>query len=59
MNPNKKMDGGRRNLTHKWREIFRRRRVHDPMLVLNMSIFNFGGGWERILNPLKIRENAG
>jgi hypothetical protein len=33
--------------------------MHDPMLVFNMSIFNFGGGWERILNPLKIRENAG
>jgi hypothetical protein len=34
-----------------WRglhKIFRRRgRRHDPMLVLNMSIFNFAYGWSR------------
>ena len=35
----------------------RRRRQHDPMLVLNMSIFNFEGGWSRIFNPIKVREN--
>ena len=30
------------------RRIFRRRaRRHDPMLVLNMSIFNFTDGWNR------------
>ena len=58
MKPNKKMDGGRRNLTHKWREVFRRRRVHDPMLVLNMSIFNSGSGWTEIFSPLKARENV-
>jgi len=25
----------------------RRMRSHDPMLVLNMSIFNFTDGWRR------------
>jgi hypothetical protein len=30
------------------RRLFRRRvRRHDPMLVLNMSIFNFTDGWSR------------
>jgi len=30
------------------RNAFRRRaRRHDPMLVLNMSIFNFTNGWRR------------
>jgi hypothetical protein len=30
------------------RKVFRRRaRGHDPMLVLNMSIFNFTDGWSR------------
>jgi len=28
--------------------------MHDPMLVLNMSIFNFDGGWNRTFSPLKI-----
>jgi hypothetical protein len=29
-------------------KIFRRRaRRHDPLLVLNMSIFNFTDGWSR------------
>ena len=36
----------------------RRRRMHDPMLVLNMSIFNVGNGWDRIFNPLKAYENG-
>ena len=54
----KKIDSGRRNLTHGWREIFRRRRVHDPMLVLNMSIFTAGNGWDRTFNPLKAHENG-
>ena len=44
-------------LTHKRRHYFQnRRRQHDPMLVLNMSIFNFEGGWSRIFNPIKARE---
>jgi hypothetical protein len=29
------------------------------MLVVNMSIFNFGGGWERLFNPVTVRENVG
>ena len=49
----------RQNLTHRWQEMFRRRRrMHDPMLVLNMSIFNFADGWNRTFNPLKIHENG-
>jgi hypothetical protein len=37
----------------------RRRKRHDPMLVLNMSIFNTaGGGWQRILTPFKTHENG-
>jgi len=48
-----------RNLADKWREMFRRRRrMHDPMLVLNMSIFNFTDGWNRTFNQLKIHENG-
>jgi hypothetical protein len=58
MNSNKKIYGERRNLAHKWRELFRRRRGHDPMLVFNMSIFNSADGWNRIFNPLKVYENG-
>ncbi len=36
-----------------------RRRRHDPMLVLSMSIFNFEHGWSRVLNPLKTHETVG
>ena len=44
--------------TDKLRNYFqKRRRQHDPMLVLNMSIFNFEGGWDRIFNPINAREN--
>jgi len=33
------------------RSIFRRRRqIHDPMLVLNMSFFNFTDGWNRVFS---------
>lgn len=40
-------------------KLWRRRKRHDPMLVLNMSIFNTdGGGWQRIFNPLKAHENG-
>ena len=36
------------NFWHTVRTIFRRRaRRHDPMLVFNMSIFNFTDGWSR------------
>jgi hypothetical protein len=60
MNSRRKMDGGRllgeqQTSTKLFR---RRRRVHDPMLVLNMSIFNVGNGWDRTFNPLKAHENG-
>jgi len=48
-----------RSLAGTWREMFRRhRRRHDPMLVLNMSIFNFADGWSRTFNPLKTHERG-
>jgi len=44
---------------NKWRKWFRaRRRWHDPMLVLNMSIFNSGSGWNRVFNSVRARENV-
>jgi hypothetical protein len=31
-----------------WRKIFRRSRsAHDPLLSLNMSLFNYTDGWSR------------
>ena len=43
----------------KSRKCFRaRRRGHDPMLVLNISIFNSGSSWNRIFNPVPQRENV-
>jgi hypothetical protein len=45
--------------TRRWRGTrSRRSRRHDPMLVLNMSVFNFESGWNRILNPVKTYENV-
>jgi len=42
-----------------WRVIFRRRRKkHDPLLVLNLANFNFVDGWDRVFNPLKTRERG-
>jgi len=36
------------NFRSRLRELFRyRAHRHDPMLVLNMSIFNFTDGWNR------------
>jgi len=35
----------------------RHRRRHDPLLVFNMSTFNFDSGWNRIFNPTRQREN--
>jgi hypothetical protein len=32
-----------------WRIFRRSSRRHDPMLVLNMALFNFTGGWNRAL----------
>ena len=34
------------------------RRSGDPWLALNMSIFNFEGGWSRIINPIEVHENC-
>jgi len=49
----------KRRLAHKWREMFqRRRRMSDPLLVFNMSIFNFDHGWNRIFTQFKIHENG-
>ena len=46
-------------LQRKWHRIFRRRRErHDPLLVMNMSIFDFDGGWNRIFNPFKAHDNG-
>jgi hypothetical protein len=48
-----------RSFARKWREMFRRhRRMHDPMLVLNMSIFNFANGWDSVFNSLNNRERG-
>jgi len=56
LNPKLGNSGGRRNAGRRWREIFRaRREMHDAMLVFNMSIFNSGGGWSRVLNPFETR----
>jgi hypothetical protein len=38
--------------------ISRRWRIHDPMLVFNMSIFNYTDGWSRTFNPLKTHERG-
>jgi hypothetical protein len=39
---------------------FRRRRpAHDPMLVLNMTIFNFADGWNQTFNPFKAHQTVG
>jgi hypothetical protein len=47
MKTNQRENNFRRTL----RKIFRRSvRRHDPMLVLNMSIFNFTDGWRRTLS---------
>jgi hypothetical protein len=31
-----------------WRIFRRSSRRHDPMLVLNMALFNFTDGWNRV-----------
>jgi len=67
-----KIDGGRfptqqetriktsqRRLAHNWREMLQcRPRMSDPLLVFNMSIFNFDDGWNRIFSQFKIHENG-
>jgi len=34
----------------RWRIFRRSSRRHDPMLVLNMTLFNFTDGWNRALS---------
>jgi len=48
------------NFKQALRELFQRgRRGHDPMLVFNMSIFNFTDGWSRtVLKYRYIRSYA-
>jgi hypothetical protein len=47
------------NFASNWRKMFRRRRRrHDPMLALNMSVFNFDDGWSRTFNPFKVHERG-
>jgi hypothetical protein len=41
-----------------WKFLQPRRRRHDRMLVLNMSLFNFEPGWNRIFKALPERENV-
>jgi len=40
------------------RGIFHRRRMYDPLLVFNISIFNAEDGWDRIFNPMKTHQNG-
>lgn len=40
--------------THRRQRRFR----HDPWLVLNMAAFNFEGGWNRTLNPIRAGATA-
>lgn len=50
---------GKMNKRRNWRKFLdRRSRPHDPMLVLNMSRFNFESGWNRIFSPVSQRENV-
>jgi hypothetical protein len=54
-----KLRQGKTAINQDSRKRFRfRARRHDPWLVLNMSIFNFAGGWNRIFNPFLSRQNA-
>jgi len=60
MNSKRKMEGGRLLGGRQRIKLFRRnRRRHDPMLVLNMSIFNSGSSWQEIFSSLKARETVG
>ena len=56
---NQKIKPATESLAEKWREAFRpRRKKHDPMLVMNMSVFNFESGWRRTFDPIKVHENG-
>jgi hypothetical protein len=49
-NPSRVVAAGRRSRPQ--------RRRHDPMLVLNMALFNFADGWNQTFSPVKARETA-
>jgi hypothetical protein len=40
------------------RRLRRRGRRHDPMLVLNMSIFNFTDGWSRTFSKYEYARSS-
>jgi hypothetical protein len=51
LSPDKIMKTKEQNFGQRLRRIFRRRvRRHDPMLVLNMTLFNFTDGWSRVFS---------
>jgi hypothetical protein len=47
-----------RPLMRKWPTVLRRSQRHDSMLVLNMAMFNFSDGWNRMFNPMKVHQNG-
>jgi len=48
LSPKQIMKTKEQGFSQRLTRIFRRRvRRHDPMVVLNMSIFNFTDGWSR------------
>jgi len=49
---------GERKVAKSWKWFQRPRAAHNPMPVLNMSIFNAGKSWQRIFNPIPQRENV-
>jgi hypothetical protein len=57
--PEARMKIRQQSFARAWQKVLQRRRQrHDPMLVLNMSIFNFADGWDRTFNPVKVHENG-
>lgn len=49
-NPSRVVADGRRSRPQ--------RRRHDPMLVLNISLFNFARGWNQAFSLVKAHENG-
>ena len=54
----KTLNSSHRNVARSRRWFRRPRRRHDAMLVLNMSIFNCGRGWNHFITPFPERENV-
>jgi hypothetical protein len=47
------------NKRRNWRKFLQpRRRRHDRMLVLNMSVFNFEPGWNRVFSRSNQRDSV-